>query len=180
MEKLEKFLEFNGKRISILLADGTWWIAVKPICEALNVPYKWHHESISNDDIFGELSRNHGMVAADGKLREMFCLPEKYIYGWLLSVRSDSADLKVYKLKCYDILYDHFHGAMTGRVTTLNEKSETQLRMLELQEKLDAKMLETDEYKEMQELKNKSKQINKKLKDLDIELVQGQLSLNLT
>lgn len=180
MKNLEKFLEFNGKRISILLADGSWWVAVKPICEALNVPYKWHHESISKDEIFSELSRNHGMVAADGKLREMFCLPEKYVYGWLLSVRSDSQDLKAYKLKCYDILYNHFHGALTGRITALNKKTETELEILDLQEKLDVQLLESEEYKRIQELKKVQKGITKTLKELDVDLIQGQLSLNLS
>ena len=27
-QKLEKFLEFNGKRIVMLAKDGTWWIAL--------------------------------------------------------------------------------------------------------------------------------------------------------
>lgn len=180
MKNLEKFLEFNGKRISILLADGTWWIAIKPICEVLNVDYEKQRERISRHHILSQLPTKQGVVAADNKLREMLCLPEQYIYGWIFSINSDSPDLLEYQQKCYDILYNHFHGAMTGRVTTLNEKSETELKIIELQERLDAKLLETDEYKEMQELKNKSKQINKKLKDLDVELVQGQLSLNLS
>lgn len=178
MKKLEKFLEFNGKRISILLADGTWYVAVKPICEALGVNYKRQHETISNDEILGELSTVQGIVAADGKLREMFCLPEKYVYGWLFSIRSESPDLKTYKLKCYDILYSHFHGALTGRMNALNQKSETELEILDLQEKLDAKLLETEEYKRIQELKKKQKFIVKNLKEMDIDLQQGQLTIS--
>lgn len=178
MKNIEKFLEFNGKRISLLLADGTWWIAIKPICEALNVKYESQFERIQSHKILGQLFRKHGMVAADNRLREMVCLPEMYVYGWLFSVNSDKPELVEYQHKCYKILYNHFHGAMTGRMTALNEKTETELEILDLQEKLDAQLLESEEYKRIQELKKKQKQIKKTLNELDIELVQGQLSLN--
>ena len=34
---IRKFLEFNGKVIYFLSKDGEYWIAIKPICEALGV-----------------------------------------------------------------------------------------------------------------------------------------------
>lgn len=37
MNKHEKFLKFNGKNIVFLSIDGTYWIAIKPICDALNI-----------------------------------------------------------------------------------------------------------------------------------------------
>jgi hypothetical protein len=109
----------------------------------------------------------------------MLCLPEKFVYGWLFSIRSESEELKIYKLKCYEILYEHFHGALTGRMNALAEKSDTELEILDLQEKLDAQLLESEEYQRIQELKKKQKQISKTLKELDIDLLQGQLSLSL-
>ncbi len=39
MKTHQKFLEFNGKNIIFLNVDGTYWIALKPICEALGVDY---------------------------------------------------------------------------------------------------------------------------------------------
>lgn len=64
MKKLEKFLEFNGKRISILLADGSWWVAVKPVFEALNIDYQAQHKAILNDEILSQLSSEQTIVAA--------------------------------------------------------------------------------------------------------------------
>ena len=100
MKNIERFLEFDGKRISILLNNGEWWIAIKPICEALGVNYKKQHEGILSDEILSQLSTQQGMVGADGRLRNMTCLPEKYIYGWLFGIRSDAAGLKEYKIEC--------------------------------------------------------------------------------
>ena len=38
MEKsIRKFLEFNGKTIYFLSKDGDYWVAIKPICDALKL-----------------------------------------------------------------------------------------------------------------------------------------------
>lgn len=177
MQKTEKFLEFNGKRITVLLADGTWWVAIRPICDALNVDYEAQRKGIQNDKVLSELPSEQTVVAADGKLRKMICMPEKFIYGWLFSIRSESAELELYKRKCYEVLYDHFHGAITGRLNTLSEKSETEVKAMELQKRLDEKMKDMDEYKELQLLKGKKKEIAKKLNELDAELLSGILLL---
>jgi len=178
-KSIEKFLEFNGKRISVLCADGTWWVAIKPICEALGIDYERQRERISRHQILAQLPLKQGVVAADGRVREMLCLPEKYIYGWIFSINSDKAELLNYQHKCYDILYNHFHGTMTGRMNALSQKTETELEIIDLEEKLKAKLLESEEYTRIQELKKKHKSIAKTLKDLDVELLAGQLSLKL-
>lgn len=178
-KRLEKFLEFNGKRIAVLLADGSWWVAIKPICEALGVEYTRAFKNLKEDDFFVGALAKQPMHDATKRLQEMMCIREKEVYGWLCTLRSESLGLKEYKRKCYDILFDHFHGALTGRMTALTEKSDAELRMIELQQRLDEKMLQTEEYREMMELKQKQKIISKKLKDLDAELLTGQLSLNL-
>jgi hypothetical protein len=178
MKNLEKFLEFNGKRISILRADGTWFVALRPILDALNVDTERHLRNVKMDDILAQHLSEQTGVAADTKLRKMTCLPEKFIYGWLFTINSDSIELRQFKELCYNVLYNHFHGALTGRMNALAEKSETELKILDLQEKLETQLLESNEYQEIQELKKKQKNITRTLKDLDIELLQGQLSLN--
>lgn len=180
MKRTEKFLEFNGKRISVLLADGNWWVAIKPICEALDVNYDRQYKNILDDEILNQLYAKQHTVGADNKVREMICLPEKYVYGWLFTIRSSSVELLEYKKVCYDILYNHFHGTLTGRMTALNEKTETEVEILDLQERLENKLLESDEYLRIQELKKKQKQLVRTLKDLDNDLITGQLSLSFT
>lgn len=71
MEKeIGKFLSFNGKSIHFLAVDGEYWIALKPICEALGILWRHQHTKLINgEDIYCELYREHGMVAADEKVR---------------------------------------------------------------------------------------------------------------
>lgn len=173
MEKLEKFLNFNGRRLAVLNADGQWWIAVKPICEALSVDFEAQRKRINDDEILCQLPSEQTVVAADGRVREMLCLPEKYVYGWLFSIRSDSPELKEYKLKCYDVLYNHFHGALTGRLTQLQTRAEIDLKISDLEQK----MLDSPEYLEIQQLKKQKTALGASLKRLDQDLLAGQLSL---
>ncbi len=173
MKNIERFLEFNGKKISIINQDGIWYIAIRPICEALGIDYKRQAKNILDDEILGQLSSVQTTVAADGKLRKMTCLPEKYIYGWLFSIRSESEDLKAYKLKCYEVLFDHFHGAMTARMTILTEQDTIATQIAELEKALE----ETEEYKKIQELKKRKGETRKELTQLDRDLKSGQLSI---
>ncbi len=174
MKNLEKFLEFNGKRITIISADGTWWIALKPVCEALGVDYEAQRKSIQSDAILSELPSEQTVVAGDNKVRKMLCLPEKFVYGWLFSIRSDSESLLAYKRKCYEVLFDHFHGALTARMTILTEQDTIALKILALEESL----METEQYREIQELKARRGQTTKELKKLDLELKSGQLAFS--
>ena len=105
-KEIKKFLEFNGKSIHFLAVDGEYWIALKPICEALGI--LWRHQQtklINGEDIFGELYRDHGMVAADDKLRKMVCLPEFAIYGWIFQIESSAPGLEDFQWECYHVLY---------------------------------------------------------------------------
>ena len=175
-KSIERFLHFEGKSISILLVDGTWWVAVKPICDVLNVDYRNQLERIEKHRILSQRCGKHHTVAADGRLREMFCLPEKNIYGWLFNINSDSPELINYQEKCYDVLYNHFHGALTFRVNLLNNKTDIEIEIEQLKEELDKQHLTSPQYLRIQELINNKKNIVKTLKEQDKDLSKGQMS----
>lgn len=172
-QSIKKFLEFNGTNVYFVSAEGAYWVAIKPICEALNVHYEHQRETIKKDAFLGQLPRRHRVVAADGRLREMLCLPEKFVYGWLMQINSDSPDFLEFKWKCYDVLYNHFHGAITDRLSILKEKTLTQIEIEKLEEKIDL----LPEVKRLNELKAKAKQESKKLLRHDQEFVSSQLPL---
>lgn len=167
-----KFLEFNGKSIHFLAIDGKYWIALKPICEALNVDYIRQFKNLQEDKILGELLSEQTMVAADGKMRKMICLPEFFIYGYIFSIQSQSEELQAYKLECYRILYEFFHGAIVGRKELLTEKAKAQLEK-------DACMntLDPDVAYRLQQAEKKLNQVNRELRDLDLEVIEEEKTL---
>lgn len=172
MKKHEKFLEFNGKNIVFLNVKGTYWIALKPICEALNIDAFRSIKNVKSDPILGsEWSKQTTQVSKNGKsqLRNVTCLPEKYIYGWLFSLRSDSKELIEYKRTCYELLYNHFHGTITNRKELLLERNKIDDEIFSLKKSLKE---EDNKYQELESLINKRKNLNNQLNTIDKELIK--------
>jgi len=180
-EEIKKFLEFNGKLIHFLSVDGQYWIALNPICDALGILWKKQHEKLQNgEDIFGELSTDQGMVAADGKVRKMTSLPEKYVYGWIFSIpisgsMSDETkkNLKAYKMECCELLYAHFHGATIQRKELVKQKAANYYEI----EALKNKVFSTDEAILLAEAERKQKAIDKSLKNTDYQQFTEEMDL---
>jgi len=171
-KEIKKFLEFNGKSIHFLAVDGQYWIAIKPICEALNVDYIRQFKNLQDDKILGLLLSEQTMVAADGKLRKMTSLPEFYIYGWIFQIQSDSEELAAYKWECYRILYEFFHGSITGRKELLSQKARLQLEIDKC-----FNTLQPEVALQLDKAKSQLTSINNKLRILDQEVMEEEKTL---
>jgi len=105
----------NGQQISVI-QNGQKLVPIKPICDALDIDMESQRKRINEDPILSSTTVLSTAVAADGKNREMQCLPLKYVFGWLF--RIDSRNVKEearetvinYQMACYDLLYDYFAG----------------------------------------------------------------------
>lgn len=171
--EIKKFLEFNGKVIYFLGKEGQYWIAIKPICEALGVDFEYQRKALKNDAFWDQLPSNQAVVAADNRIRKMLCLPEQYIYGWLCSITSSNPELIAYKRKCYQLLYEYFHGTITGRKELIVQKAKVQIE----KERLIAELQAQPAYQKLQELAKNDKRINTELKAFDRSLLSEQLWL---
>lgn len=169
---VSKFLEFNGKTLMFLSVDGQYWIALKPICEALGVNWKYQHDKLLKDRVLGQLSRNIGMVALDGKVRKMTSLPENLIYGWIFKLESVAEGMDEYQWKCYHILYNHFHGAITGRKELLKEKAKAQVEMDEVMN-----TLTSENALKYDKAKKRLNQVTAQLREMDVETLQEERDL---
>lgn len=171
MNKHEKFLEFNGKKIIFLSVDGIYWIALKPICEALGVDYIRCFKNAKNDEILGPaLSKQTIQVSKNGKLqgRNVTCIPEEFIYGWIFSLRSDSKELTAYRRTCYRLLYKHFHGTITNRKELLVERKEVIEQIHEAE--LEVKNIEA--VQRLEKLKAKRAHLSTELNKSDKEIIR--------
>ena len=172
MKTHEKFLEFNGKNIIFININGSYWIALKPIWEALEVDYIRCFKNAKNDPILGAvLSEQTIQVEKNGKKqgRKVTCIPEEFIYGWIFSLRSESIELIDYKRTCYQLLFKHFHGTTTNRKDLLLERKSIDSRIYELKKSLQ----ENDHiYKELKEIEIEKKKINKKLDIIDLKIIE--------
>lgn len=98
----------------VVIENGEKLVAVAPICDALGVASNGQIERIKSDPILGATHKLSLSVGADGKSREMFTIPFKFVFGWLF--RIDSRNVKEeareavlrYQLECYNALFNHF------------------------------------------------------------------------
>jgi len=110
--------EINGVDIVAVERDGKIFVPIKPICDAVGIAFPAQYSKLQEDVFLAPTVTIIVMVAADGKEREMFCLPLRYVYGWLATINpgkvAESAREAVirYRRECYEVLYDHFAGAV--------------------------------------------------------------------
>lgn len=109
--------KINGSEITaIKTEDGTVLVPIKPICVALSVDVESQRKKINEDEDLCSTAVLSTAVGADGKEREMLCLPLRYVYGWLFTINPKNVataareSVRKYRQQCYDILYDHFEG----------------------------------------------------------------------
>jgi hypothetical protein len=111
-----ELVKFHDTEILAVNVDSQWWIAIKPIAEAIGLNADSAVRGIKNDEILGQLYTDQYTVGADLKQRSMVCLPIEYIQGWLFGVetgkvRPEIKDrLILFKKECYKALFDHFYG----------------------------------------------------------------------
>ncbi len=107
------YVPFNGHQIITAMAAGVAYVAMKPIVE--NLGMSW---STQQTKLMKQISKfncvHMNMVAADGKLRKLLCLPLKKLNGWLFSinpekVRADIRDKLIqYQEECFTVLHDYW------------------------------------------------------------------------
>ncbi|EJT5102694.1 phage antirepressor Ant [Escherichia coli] len=139
------YVPFNGQQIITAMAAGVAYVAMKPIVE--NLGMSW---STQQTKLMKQISKfncvHMNMVAADGKLRKLLCLPLKKLNGWLFSinpekVRADIRDKLIqYQEECFTVLHDYWtkghvvnprkaKKALPGKITTEQQEAIKQLVM---------------------------------------------------
>ncbi|WP_288898461.1 phage antirepressor N-terminal domain-containing protein [uncultured Capnocytophaga sp.] len=171
--KPQNFLSFNEKTIYFKEVGNEYWIAIKPICEALNVDYIRAYKNISEDENLSQLLSKQTMLDSLGRSQEMICLPEKYIYGWIFSLRSKSEALKQYQMKCYEVLFNYFNGALIGRKKLLEKQADTQKKI----ERVEQELKNNPQYLQLITLKQESEQLKQQLRKVDKQALEETPSL---
>lgn len=171
--KPQNFLSFNEKTIYFKEVGNEYWIAIKPICEALDINYNRAYQNILDDENLSQLFAKQQMLDTLGRAKEMICLPEKYIYGWLFSLRSKSEALKQYQMKCYEVLFNYFNGAIIGRKKLLEKQADIQKKI----ERVEQELKNNPQYLELITLKQESEQIKQYLKKIDKQIIEETPSL---
>lgn len=151
--------------VDIISTSEEQLVAIRPICEALGIAYERQTTKIKEHPILSSTVTQRVMVAADGKQREMLCLPLEYIFGWLFTINPANVGeearpaLIAYQQECYHALFSYF----TEPQTFLKQK----------QEVMEKKVTEYQEcqrrFKDAQKLMNEAKSELNQVMKLTIE-----------
>lgn len=139
------YVPFNGQQILTAVAAGVTYVAMRQIVE--NIGIDWTGQSVKLRKMKDKFNcRDISMVATDGKLRKLLCIPLKKLNGWLFSinpekVRADIRDKLIqYQEECFSVLHDYWtkghvfnprkaKKALPGKITTEQQEAIKQLVM---------------------------------------------------
>jgi hypothetical protein len=116
-------IQFDGDPVTVIeREDGDHLVAMKPICEVLELDWEGQRQLINRDPVLGSTACIIQAVGQDGRLREMTCLPLQFLNGWLFKVDVSRYEghrrekIIRYQRECYAALYQHFfRGRGRGR-----------------------------------------------------------------
>lgn len=123
-------VQFRGQPIITAMVAGVAYVAMRPIVE--NIGIDWTGQSVKLRNQKEKFNcRDISMVAADGKVRKLLCLPLQKMNGWLFSinperVRADIKDKLIqYQEECFTVLYDYWTKgeAVNPRKTTTDDRT---------------------------------------------------------
>lgn len=114
----------NNIEIVTVNRDDDILVPVKPICEALGIDVDAQRNKLNTDEFFNSVTAIITATGADGKSREMFALPLRYVYGWLATINPGKVAPEAreavsrYRRECYEVLYNHFTASMARTIET--------------------------------------------------------------
>ncbi len=74
-----KLIKFHETELPTFIdADGTIWVAIKPICDGIGLDYINAYKQLNSHEILSQLLSIKTMVSKDNALREMVCLPLRF------------------------------------------------------------------------------------------------------
>jgi hypothetical protein len=119
--RAERTVDFYGDSISVALIDDEIYVPLRPVSEYLGLQWNGQRARIMRDDVLSQRTRLVNMHGADGRRREMFCLPLDLLPGWLFGITVSKAKpefipkLTRYRQECFKVLWREFQADLAQR-----------------------------------------------------------------
>lgn len=122
----QRTVDFYGDTITaFLLHRGdttTIYVPLRPLCDYLGLNWSAQYRRVQRDSVLGATVAVMATVGADGKQREMICLPLDMLPGWLFGITSSRVrqDLQPkidrYRRECFRVLWQAFQPQVAPRL----------------------------------------------------------------
>jgi hypothetical protein len=108
-------INFHGDELAAIQQDGITYAPIKPICDILGLDWEAQRQRIERDEVLSTCAcMIQVQIPHDDQRRDMVCLPDEMIHGWLFGVevkrvRPELRErLILYKRECYRVLHQAF------------------------------------------------------------------------
>jgi hypothetical protein len=125
---------FRSDVINAIEVDGVVYVAMRCVVENLGMAWGTQQQKLERQsDKFNCIHMN--TVAADGKRRDLLCIPLRKLNGWLFSinpnkVRADIRDgLIAYQEECFSALHDYFTKGVAKREAPARKEAQYRYRV---------------------------------------------------
>ena len=113
----QDIIDFNGDGIPVAQTpDGALYVPLRPIVDYLGLAFSAQRRRVLRDEVLTARLRTLLLTAADGRQRELLCLPLDLLPGWLFGItpaqaRPELVDkLKRYRADCFRVLWEAVRG----------------------------------------------------------------------
>lgn len=111
----QRSIDFYGDELIAMRAeDGTIWVPIRHLCDALGVDRTAQMRRIERDPVLNGELRDAPVTLPDGRSFEMACLPLKYVRGWLFGINASRVKAEIrdkliqYQREVIEIIDRHF------------------------------------------------------------------------
>jgi hypothetical protein len=125
--------KINEVSIQLVTDNSRKLVPIRPICEALGIDYAAQFSKLKEDDFLSSTVVLSPTVGADGKDREMVCLPLEFIFGWIFTINPKNVKPEAreavakYRIECYHALFRYFSAQsefLVAKQEVINERIE--------------------------------------------------------
>lgn len=114
-------IPFRSAKLLLVNCGGQPFVPMKPVVEGMGLDWKTQHRKLV-DGRFKSTMVEMTIVAADGKLRPMVCLPLRKLAGWLMSIHPEKIKdedrkrlILDFQDECDDVLWSYWNEGVAVR-----------------------------------------------------------------
>lgn len=136
---------YDDEVTAVRLEDGSIYIPLRPLCEALGLNWAGQFKRIQRDPVLSQMT--NGVVVTptpSGNSRanpqEMTCLPLEFINGWLFGINASRVKEEIqerlirYQKECYKVLAAAFAGPAAAPASGLEQVRQVGLAIAKMAE----------------------------------------------
>jgi hypothetical protein len=122
----ERVIDFYGDPITVALAGEEMFVPLRALTEFLGLEWSSQYRRVQRDEILASRVQLVAMTGADGRQREMICLPLDLLPGWLFGITSSRVRTELqpklmrYRSEAFRVLWRAFQAETVGAVSALS------------------------------------------------------------